>query len=624
MLMNVRIAVLLLLTAPMPAVAAAGQKAGKNAEQAWIKKSNSYTQKLLDIEAHFEPEQASEQGLAKYDTFIADPSLAAEKAERKDSEAVVAKLVEALKKETDPNVVEDLNILIRTKQLDFKREEYEMNHDVPFLNATAIVYRGLAPLLDDQLPQSRRIHANERMQRYAGLDPDPAGNQIVDVANMSRNAASSAGLGNKMTFDESLVAKLEKRLTDQMAKPGMEYPSREEIESQLARNASMVNGLEALFYKYKIANWQGPFAALQRQLVAYDDFVKKYVLPRARTDFRIAPELYALDMQGYGIDIPPDQLATMAHKAFTEYQAQMAPLAAEIAKEHGWSSTDYRDVIRELKKQQLVGDSILPFYEKRLGEIEKIIVAQKLVTLPTRPAIIRLGTPAESAQQPAPHMVPPPFLHNTGERGVFVLPLTAPAGAGEAKQAKMDDFTYDTASWSLISHEARPGHELQFDSMVEHGVSEARVLYAFNSTNVEGWGLYSEYIMLPYMPKEGQLISLQGRLLRAARAFLDPELQEGKIQPDEAMKVLTKDVVYSEPFANSEVERYTFRAPGQATSYFYGFTRLLQLRKETEDALGPKFDALRFHDFILAQGLLPPDLMKKAVEDNFIPAEKAK
>ena len=38
----------------------------------------------------------------------------------------------------------------------------------------------------------------------------------------------------------------------------------------------------------------------------------------------------------------------------------------------------------------------------------------------------------------------------------------------------------------------------------------------------EGWGLYAEWMMLPYMPAEGQLISLQLRLLRAARAFLDP------------------------------------------------------------------------------------------------------
>jgi hypothetical protein len=270
----------------------------------------------------------------------------------------------------------------------------------------------------------------------------------------------------------------------------------------------------------------------------------------------------------------------------------------------------------------LTGEAILPFYKKRLGEIEAIIVKQNLVTLPDRPARIRIATPAESTEQPAPHMSPPPLLNNTGEQGEFVLPLNMPPTKGVTKPEKIDDFTYDAASWTIIAHEARPGHELQFDSMVEHGVSRARALYAFNSTNVEGWGLYAEYITKPYMPLEGQLISLQFRLQRAARAFLDPELQSGKIKPEDAMRVLTEDVNLSVPYAKQEVERYTFRSPGQANSYFYGFTKLLELRKETEAALGKKFDQKKFHDFILAQGLLPPNLMRQAVLQDFVPSQK--
>lgn len=48
------------------------------------------------------------------------------------------------------------------------------------------------------------------------------------------------------------------------------------------------------------------------------------------------------------------------------------------------------------------------------------------------------------------------------------------------------------------------------------------MLFAFNSVNVEGWGLYAEAEMKPFEPLDGQLIALQHRLLRAARAFLDP------------------------------------------------------------------------------------------------------
>jgi len=322
----------------------------------------------------------------------------------------------------------------------------------------------------------------------------------------------------------------------------------------------------------------------------------------------------------YGIDISPEQMAALAHQAFTDIQNEMKPIAAKVAAERKLPSSDYRDVIRELKKKQLVGDAILPFYEDRLKQIEKIITEQKLVSLPDRPAKIRIASAAETAQQPAPHMQPPPFLHNTGEKGVFVLPLNIPPAPGQKTAEKYDDFTFDAAAWTLTAHEARPGHELQFDSMLEHGVSVARVRYAFNSTNVEGWGLYSEYLVRPYMPAEGQLISLDYRLLRAARAFLDPELQMGKITPQDAFRVLEQDVVQSHAFAQEEVERYTYRAPGQANSYFYGYTKLLALRKDTEKAMGGKFDQKKFHDFILAQGLLPPDLMRQAVMEGFVGA----
>jgi len=208
-------------------------------------------------------------------------------------------------------------------------------------------------------------------------------------------------------------------------------------------------------------------------------------------------------------------------------------------------------------------------------------------------------------------MDPPPLVDNQGERGTFVLPLETLGENGA--NLKYDDFTFAAVSWTLIAHEGRPGHELQFDAMAEKGVSLARALFAFNSTNVEGWGLYSEWFMQPWMPDDGKLISLQFRLLRAARAFLDPELQEGKVTPDQAMQLLENDVVCSRAFATEEVERFTFRMPGQAVSYFDGFTRLLEIRQAAEQALGPKFDAMKFHDFVLSQGLLPPALLRKAV-----------
>jgi uncharacterized protein (DUF885 family) len=565
------------------------------AEPSWVASSNEYTMKLLAVEMKHRPETGSDEGLSQYDALTAQPTLADEEHERQETAAVLAELKSAAAQQKQKAVAQDLQIVVRKVEQRFRKQDFEWAQAVPFLNASGMVFRGLYTLLDEQTPNDRRPAAVIRIRQYAGLE----------------------------NSYEPLTEILKQRVTAQMAKPGVAYPARVEIETELGRNSNYLEGSAALLQKYKLKDWQEPYARLRAQLGEYDAWTKANVLPKARTDFRLPPEQYALDLENYGIDIPPDQLATMAHQAFVEIQAEMKPIAAQIAQERHLPSSDYRDVIRELKKQQLVGDAILPFYQKRLKQIEQIIVEKQIVSLPERPARIRIATAAETAEQPAPHMQPPPFLHNTGQKGEFVLPLNIPAEPGQSSSEKYDDFTYDAAAWTLTAHEARPGHELQFDSMLEHGVSLARVRYAFNSTNVEGWGLYSEYLIEPYMPPEGQLISLALRLQRAARAFLDPELQAGKIQPEDAFRVLQQDVVLSHAFAEEEVERFTYRMPGQANSYFYGYTKLIALRKDTEAALGPKFDQKKFHDFVLAQGLLPPDLMHEAVMEVFVPEQRA-
>ncbi len=566
-------------------------------EKGWVATSNQYANMLIQVAFKFHPEQASQQGLSQFDTKVSQPTLGNEDEERKETAAVLEKLKAAAAEKQQQDVAEDLQIMIRRVGLNFRREDFQRAHEVPYVNASQVMFSGLHTLLDDQTPSDRRPASVVRIREYAGLEPGYT----------------------------ALTEILKQRVTEQMAKPRIIYPAKVEIETEMSRNSAYLDGIAALMQKYNLQDWQEPYGKLKTQLVDYDTWIKANVLPKARTDFRLPPEEYDLALESYGIDIPKEKLVAMAHDAFIEFQGEMKVVADKVAKERNLPSSDYRDVIRELKKQQLVGDAILPFYENRLKQIEKIIVAQQIVSLPDRPAKIRIATAAETAQQPAPHMVPPPFIHNTGQRGEFVLPLNIPAGPGQTATEKYDDFTTDAAAWTLTAHEARPGHELQFDSMLEHGVSLARVRYAFNSTNAEGWGLYSEYLIKPYMPLEGQLISLQMRLQRAARAFLDPELQSGKVTPADAYRVLEQDVVLSHALAQEEVERYTYRAPGQANSYFYGYTRLLEMREATEKALsakGVKFDQKKFHDFILAQGLLPPDLMRQAVMENFVSAQK--
>ena len=569
-------------TAPAPAAAPATPKL-----PAWVEKSNQNTRVVNEVVARFGPEGAGQLGIEGLDEQIADLKPNLVERSRAAAREVLAELKERRAAEKDPLVRQDLEILIRAAEDNIRNSEINEKYYLPYNNVVRLVFFGMRTLLDDQIAPSRRQAAVVRLRKYAGMEPgyEPT---------------------TKLAMDR----------TRERMKPGLLGPPKEQVQQDLNRNAFFINGIPKLLEKYKIEGWQEPFAKLKQQLDEYETFVRTEILPIARTDFRLPAEDYAFSLHQVGVDIPAEDLAKTAHAAFDQLQKEMQTIATQVAKERGLASADYRDVIRELKKQQLIGEAILPHYKDRLAQIEEIIRRERLVTVPARAARIRIASEAESAAVPAPNMRPPRLIGNTGEQGEFLLPLNIP-GKREGETKRFDDFTFEAASWTLTAHEARPGHELQFAAMVEAGVSQARAVYAFNSTNVEGWGLYAESILLPYMPREGQLISLQFRLMRAARAFLDPELQTGKISPEQALAVLKNDVVLSDAMAQQEVERYTFLAPGQATSYFYGYTRLMQLRQEVEKAQAKKFDQQRFHDFILGQGLLPPELLRKAVLADF-------
>ncbi len=559
----------------------------------WIARSNGAAQLLLEVYARFNPERAGEIGVMGVDNRVIDLGPARTERVQAAFRSTAGLLEARLPREKDPRVRQDLEILRQDALLQASIAEANQRYLLPNFNVAKHIYGGVRALLTDQVAKERHPSAALRLVRYAGLEEGYTPLAVLAQA----------------------------QTQEQLATLGMLFPYRGELEQQLASSNEYLDGVQQLLDQYQVRGGDKALKELRVQVGLWNDFLRRDVLPKARADFRLPADLYAVRLREVGMNLPPAELAARAQTAFIEIRNQMVALAPLVARDLQMESTDYRGVIRVLRSRQVEGDATLALYQERLAAIEAIIRRENIVTLPEREALIRLATAAESASTPSPAMRPPPFVNNQGERGEFVLPLNLPNLDGAAPSQRLEDFSFDAVAWTLTAHEARPGHELQFASMVENGVSLARALFAFNSVNVEGWALYAEAEMQPYLPLEGQLIALQFRLLRAARAFLDPGLQAGVISLDEARRVLTQDVVLTDANAEQELQRYTFRDPGQATSYFYGYQRLLELRARTELTLGAGFNRQRFHDFVLAQGLLPPDLLAKAVQDGFVPAE---
>ena len=585
-----------LATAALAALFAAAVAAGPAAQQAWVVKSNANAQLLLEVLAKYGPEGATQLGVDGYDDKILDLSRDQFEPSRKDTLAVIKELEKRLAAETDARVKQDLEILIGTAKDNLFTNALNRDTYFPYIDVTGLVFGVSRGTLDPRVPKKKQAKLLGRLEKYAGL---------------AKGYRPLTELAKERTLERI------------MQEPKLLGPYKGQLEQDLNNAPTLIVGLKKILQDSGLAGWEVSYAALEKQLTEYNAWLVKEIVPRAAQSHLLPPAIYADNLKQFGVDVPPEELIAKALTSFAEIRNEMQVIAGLIAKERGLPNPDYRAVIKALKQEQIPADKVLALYEERLGKIEAAMRANRIATVPDRKSVIKLATEAETAQQPAPHMRPPRLIGNTGEYGVFVLPAGLPPDPS-GKQLRYDDFSHQASTWTLTAHESRPGHEMQFANMIEAGVSTARAVFAFNSVNVEGWALYAEAEMKPYLPLDGQLFSLQARLQRAARAFLDPMVNMDKIQPDQVTDFLMDEVGLSEAMATQETRRYTFNAPGQATSYFYGYQRLMETRQAAEVALREKFDRQAFNDFVLAQGLVPPKVLRKAVMEEFVPARLAK
>ena len=557
------------------------------AQPSWIEESNKNAQILLDVMARYNAESAATFGVEGHDNEIFDLKPQFSERQEADLGAAIARLEQLRSSASDALVRRDLDILIGAAR--DQKHSLELNRQLalPFFDVGQAVFGGFQNLLDARVPKERQKAALTRLHRYVGAERG----------------------------SEPITTLARKRYEEQAGNAQLIGPWTVEAKQYLDNQPRYLDGIQKLLQESGLKGWQKDMQALRKQFGEYSQWANQTVMPRARKSSQLPAELYADNLKRFGVQMDPREIMARALASYQQTRSEIEPLARRIAEEHKWQKTDYRSVIRELKKQRIADDQLLKLYTGRLQQIEAIIRQQNLVTLPNRKAAIRLATLAESAASPAPHIDPPRLIGNTGEPAEFVLPTSNP---NAAPGTVMDDFNYDAIAWTLTAHEARPGHELQFASMLEQGVSTARVIFALNSANVEGWALYAEAVLKQYLPPEGQLGALQMRMMREARAFLDPMLNLGMIEPDAAKRFLMEEVMLSEPMAKQEVDRYTFQAPGQATAYFYGYSRLNAMRTRLELALAGKFDEHRYHDFIVAQGPLPFDLLEQSVNEEFL------
>ncbi|HMG53928.1 MAG TPA: DUF885 family protein, partial [Kofleriaceae bacterium] len=151
----------------------------------------------------------------------------------------------------------------------------------------------------------------------------------------------------------------------------------------------------------------------------------------------------------------------------------------------------------------------------------------------------------------------------------------------------------------LTIHEAMPGHYLQLMHNNQFA-SKLRAVFA-SGPFVEGWAVYAEWVMAEH-GFGGPKVKLQRQkmvLRLSANAILDHDIHAGTMD-EKAALALMKDEAFQEDGEAVGKWKRARLSSAQLTTYFYGFTELLKLRRLVETR--PGFSERAYHDRLLSFG----------------------
>ncbi|HTG37691.1 MAG TPA: DUF885 domain-containing protein [Sphingomonas sp.] len=175
----------------------------------------------------------------------------------------------------------------------------------------------------------------------------------------------------------------------------------------------------------------------------------------------------------------------------------------------------------------------------------------------------------------------------------------------------------------IAAHEGAPGHHFQIARAQElTGLPKFRKLGGY-SAYTEGWGLYSERLadeMGVYKDPYQRFGMLSLQMWRAIRLVVDTGMHAKRWTREQAQQYFRDNSPLSEIDLKREVDRY-MNNPGQATSYMVGQLKIAELRARAEKELGAKFDIRDFHEAVLANGMMPLEVLEQVVGD-YIAAKK--
>jgi uncharacterized protein (DUF885 family) len=384
-----------------------------------------------------------------------------------------------------------------------------------------------------------------------------------------------------------------------------------------AAQESILTPAEKELFKVRIANARAALDGYVAFLTALD---KTQEADQSARSFRIGKELYEAK---FGYDIQSGSSAEQTYQkalaAREELLVKMNGLADEL-----WTKTmgdtpkpDDRTqkigmVIAKLSSNHVARADFFPEIRRQIPLLQDWVVQHDLLVMdPKKPLQVRETPVYERGVAGAGIEAPGPYRPQ--DRTYYNV---TPFDGVSDEQAESSLREYNHWILQILNiHEAIPGHYTQ---LIHANTSPSIVKSLFgNGAMIEGWAVYGERMMLESgygdNAPEMWLMYSKWNLRSVTNTILDYSVHVLGMSQAEAMDLLTRQAFQTEREATEKWHRVQVTSV-QLTSYFSGYSEIMELREQRKQALGPKFVLKDFHEKFLSYGSAPVHMIRDMMQ----------
>ena len=396
------------------------------------------------------------------------------------------------------------------------------------------------------------------------------------------------------------------------AKARLQHPPQVATETAIQQSAGLIDLVEHELAT-RFPQGGAPLAEATGRAGAalheFKTFLEKDLLARSDGSFRLGRERFAKKLafvlEDDAIDI--DALAASARDLLARTQDEMVGTAKQI-----WTDDKLgklpplataaqrkafvKRVLDHVAEDRPNSETILADAKQLLAQATDFVRSHDLVRVPDEPVAVvempeyRRGVAVAYCDSSGP-------LEATPETQFAISPTPAD---WDAKRVESFYREYNHAMLAdLVVHEAMPGHYLQ---LMHNNQFHSKLRGVFSSgAFAEGWAVYTEWVMAehgfvgPRMKLERQKMILRA----AANAVLDHDIHAGTMDEAAARALMLGEAFQEDGEATGKWRRARLSST-QLSTYYYGFTQFMALRKAAEAK--PGFNERAYHDRILSWG----------------------